>query len=88
MEIFQVIGLFRGCNADDMPPHIFSVAQNAYREMIETRTDQSIVLKGWSGSGKTTNLHHLLRYFASSIGSVQNIVTGNYTTNALLPIFL
>ena len=73
--IAQVIEMFRGCNVDDMPPHIYSVAQTAYRDMLESRSDQSIVLRGWSGSGKSANLRQLLRFYSVAIGSVNKLVT-------------
>ncbi|XP_050097138.1 unconventional myosin-XVIIIa isoform X2 [Anopheles aquasalis] len=59
----KVASMFRGCKAeDDMPPHIFSQAQTAYRAALETRRDQSIIFMGRSGSGKTTNFKHALYY--------------------------
>ncbi|XP_035792064.1 unconventional myosin-XVIIIa-like isoform X2 [Anopheles albimanus] len=59
----KVASMFRGCKAeDDMPPHIFSQAQTAYRAALETRRDQSIIFMGRSGAGKTTNFKHALYY--------------------------
>lgn len=54
--------MFRGCKAEDMPAHVFSLAQSAYRETITTRRDHSIVFSGRSGSGKTVNHKQVLRY--------------------------
>lgn len=59
-----------------MPPHIFASAQIAYREMLNTRHDQSVVLMGRSGSGKTYNSHHILHYLTQSAGTVNNVLTG------------
>ncbi|KAK7595346.1 hypothetical protein V9T40_013171 [Parthenolecanium corni] len=58
----QVAQMFRGCKAEDMPAHVFSLAQSAYRETITTRRDHSIVFSGRSGSGKTVNHKQVLRY--------------------------
>jgi len=45
----KVASMFRGCKAeDDMPPHIFAQAQTAYRAMLETRRDQSLIFLGRS----------------------------------------
>ncbi|XP_033748343.1 unconventional myosin-XVIIIa-like isoform X3 [Pecten maximus] len=71
----KVIQVFRGCKQEDMPPHIYATGQIAYREMLNSRNDQSIVFMGRSGSGKTTNGRHVLHYLVASAGSVNNILT-------------
>lgn len=38
--------MFRGCKTEDTPPHIYSMAQGAYRSMIATKRDQSIGMYG------------------------------------------
>ena len=48
-----------------MPPHIFAAGQQAYRDMMVTRGDQSLILLGLSGSGKTFNARYLLRYLTT-----------------------
>jgi len=68
--------MFRGCKPEDMPPHIYATAQMAYRNLLNTRLDQSIVFMGRSGSGKTTNLRHLLHYYMVAAGTVNNVLTG------------
>lgn len=70
----KVMRLFKGCKQDDMPPHIYSIAQTAYNFLLSTRRDQAIILLGRSGSGKTTNLRHLLQYFAITSNS-KNAIT-------------
>jgi myosin-18 len=70
-----------------MPPHIFASAQIAYREMLNTRQDQSIVFMGRSGSGKTYNVHHVLQYLTLSAGTVNNVLTGEYTNSPMLKIY-
>ena len=61
----KVVDMFRGCRREDMPPHIFAMGQQAYRNMLTAHTDQSLILMGLSGSGKTFNARYLLRYLAS-----------------------
>uniref|UniRef100_A0A8C5E6V9 Myosin XVIIIAb n=1 Tax=Gouania willdenowi TaxID=441366 RepID=A0A8C5E6V9_GOUWI len=65
----KVMHMFKGCRREDSAPHIYSVAQTAYRNLLTTRQDQSIVLLGKSGSGKTTNCQHLVQYLVSIAGS-------------------
>ncbi|XP_065090928.1 unconventional myosin-XVIIIa isoform X2 [Ochlerotatus camptorhynchus] len=71
----KVVSMFRGCKTEDMPPHVFSLTQTAYRAMLETRRDQSLIFMGRSGSGKTTNFKHALYYLALAAGSVNKILS-------------
>ncbi|XP_021571289.1 unconventional myosin-XVIIIa isoform X5 [Carlito syrichta] len=70
----KVMHMFKGCRREDMAPHIYSVAQTAYRAMLMSRQDQSIVLLGSSGSGKTTSCQHLVQYLATIAGTSGNKV--------------
>lgn len=72
----QVMHMFKGCRREDSAPHIYSVAQSAYRSLLTTRQDQSLVLLGKSGSGKTTNCQHLVQYLVSIAGSTGKIFSG------------
>lgn len=66
--------MFKGCRREDMAPHIYAVAQTAYRAMLMSRQDQSIILLGSSGSGKTTSCQHLVQYLATIAGTSGNKV--------------
>ncbi|KAJ7995871.1 hypothetical protein DPEC_G00231210 [Dallia pectoralis] len=65
----KVMHMFKGCRREDTAPHIYGVAQSAYRNLLTTRQDQSIVLLGKSGSGKSTNCQHLIQYLVTITGS-------------------
>ncbi|XP_067463759.1 unconventional myosin-XVIIIa isoform X3 [Thunnus thynnus] len=65
----KVMQMFKGCRREDTAPHIYSMAQSAYRNLLTTRQDQSVVLLGKSGSGKTTNCQHIIQYLISIAGS-------------------
>nr|XP_045015399.1 unconventional myosin-XVIIIa isoform X6 [Jaculus jaculus] len=65
----KVMHMFKGCRREDMAPHIYAVAQTAYRAMLMSRQDQSIILLGSSGSGKTTSCQHLVQYLATITGT-------------------
>uniref|UniRef100_A0A673LDV4 Unconventional myosin-XVIIIa-like n=1 Tax=Sinocyclocheilus rhinocerous TaxID=307959 RepID=A0A673LDV4_9TELE len=71
----KVMHMFKGCRREDTSPHIYAVAQSAYRNLLTTRQDQSVVLLGKSGSGKTTNCQHLVQYLVSIAGSTGKIFT-------------
>ncbi|CAH2052418.1 unnamed protein product, partial [Iphiclides podalirius] len=62
----KVAAMFRGCRADDMPPHVFAAAQSAHRCMLASRRDRAIVFLGRSGSGKTSAMRHCVWYLASA----------------------
>ncbi|KAJ8266379.1 hypothetical protein GJAV_G00129760 [Gymnothorax javanicus] len=71
----KVMHMFKGCRREDTAPHIYAVAQTAYRSLLTTRQDQSIVLLGRSGSGKTSNAQHLVQYLLSIAGSSAKIIS-------------
>ncbi|XP_075052948.1 unconventional myosin-XVIIIa isoform X5 [Mixophyes fleayi] len=71
----KVMHMFKGCRREDTSPHIYGVAQAAYWNMLMTRQDQSIVLLGSSGSGKTTSCQHLIQYLATVSGSTGKILS-------------
>ncbi|XP_077708065.1 unconventional myosin-XVIIIa isoform X1 [Canis aureus] len=70
----KVMHMFKGCRREDMAPHIYAVAQTAYRAMLMSRQDQSVILLGSSGSGKTTSCQHLVQYLATIAGTSGNKV--------------
>jgi len=57
-----VMDLFKECRLEDMPPHIYAVANSAYRSMIRTKKDQSIIFIGRSGNQCRWYLDIRLRY--------------------------
>nr|XP_035978004.1 unconventional myosin-XVIIIa isoform X31 [Halichoerus grypus] len=70
----KVMHMFKGCRREDMAPHIYAVAQTAYRAMLMSRQDQCVILLGSSGSGKTTSCQHLVQYLATIAGTSGNKV--------------
>ncbi|KAK2587454.1 hypothetical protein KPH14_003162 [Odynerus spinipes] len=71
----KVAHMFRGCKSEDMPPHVYAMVQAAYRGMLATRRDHSLVFLGRSGAGKTTNFKHALHYLVLAAGTVNKILT-------------
>ncbi|XP_053369794.1 unconventional myosin-Vb [Clarias gariepinus] len=67
----EVIDAYSGQDMADMDPHIFSIAEDAYRTMIREEKNQSIIISGESGSGKTVSAKFTMRYFAVVGGAAQ-----------------
>lgn len=82
----QVIHVFKGCKQEDMPPHIYASGQIAYRDMLNSRRDQSLIMMGRSGSGKSVCAKHILSYLTLAAGSVNNVLTGTGTTHRAVVI--
>jgi len=52
-----------------VPPHVYAIANEAYDALINHDSDQSILISGESGAGKTESTKHCLNFFASQVGS-------------------
>nr|XP_015211489.1 PREDICTED: myosin-4-like [Lepisosteus oculatus] len=61
----EVVAAYRGKKRMEAPPHIFSVSDNAYQNMLTDRENQSILITGESGAGKTVNTKRVIQYFAT-----------------------
>ncbi|KAM3863991.1 myosin-8-like [Diretmus argenteus] len=61
----QVVAGYRGKKRQEVPPHIFSISDNAYQYMLTDRENQSILITGESGAGKTVNTKRVIQYFAT-----------------------
>ncbi|XP_062404048.1 unconventional myosin-Vc [Sardina pilchardus] len=59
-----VIHAYSGQNMGDLDPHIFAVAEEAYKQMARNNRNQSIIVSGESGAGKTVSARYAMRYFA------------------------
>ncbi|KAL3061380.1 hypothetical protein OYC64_009542 [Pagothenia borchgrevinki] len=59
-----IIHAYSGQNMGDMDPHIFAVAEEAYKQMARNHKNQSIIVSGESGAGKTVSARYAMRYFA------------------------
>uniref|UniRef100_A0AAQ4P2D2 Myosin VC n=1 Tax=Gasterosteus aculeatus aculeatus TaxID=481459 RepID=A0AAQ4P2D2_GASAC len=70
-----IIHAYSGQNMGDMDPHIFAVAEEAYKQMPRNQKNQSIIVSGESGAGKTVSARYAMRYFAvvSKSGSKTNV---------------
>ncbi|KAI1232281.1 Myosin-3, partial [Lamprotornis superbus] len=65
----EVVLAYRGKKRQEAPPHIFSISDNAYQSMLTDRENQSILITGESGAGKTVNTKRVIQYFATIAAS-------------------
>ncbi|XP_016365631.1 unconventional myosin-Vb-like [Sinocyclocheilus rhinocerous] len=68
----EVINAYTGQNMGDMDPHIFAVAEEAYKQMARDEKNQSIIVSGESGAGKTVSAKYAMRFFATVGGSAND----------------
>ncbi|GAM85619.1 hypothetical protein ANO11243_036260 [Dothideomycetidae sp. 11243] len=63
------IKMYKGRSREESKPHIFAVADEAFRNLVEEGTNQSILVTGESGAGKTENTKKVIQYLASVANS-------------------
>ncbi|XP_074869086.1 unconventional myosin-Ih isoform X2 [Carettochelys insculpta] len=67
MEIYQGVNFF------ELPPHIYAIADNAYRVMCAEYNNHFILISGESGAGKTEASKKILQYFAVTCPTTEQL---------------
>lgn len=67
-----IVQQYRGKRRDENPPHIFAVAERAWVSMGEERENQSILITGESGAGKTESTKKVIQYLAAIASDVHS----------------
>uniref|UniRef100_A0A4W5LZW6 Unconventional myosin-VI n=1 Tax=Hucho hucho TaxID=62062 RepID=A0A4W5LZW6_9TELE len=83
----ETIKSYRGRSLGTLPPHVYAIADKAYRDMRVLKMSQSIIVSGESGAGKTENTKFVLRYLTTSYGTGQDIDERIVEANPLLEAF-
>ncbi|XP_077527331.1 myosin heavy chain isoform X24 [Haemaphysalis longicornis] len=60
----RVVDIYKGRRRTEVPPHVFAVSDGAYMDMLANRENQSMLITGESGAGKTENTKKVIAYFA------------------------
>ncbi|XP_071547313.1 myosin heavy chain, muscle-like isoform X2 [Panulirus ornatus] len=61
----RVIKIYQGKRRNEVPPHIFAISDGAYTDMLQNHENQSMLITGESGAGKTENTKKVIQYFAN-----------------------
>ncbi|XP_071547363.1 myosin heavy chain, muscle-like isoform X49 [Panulirus ornatus] len=90
----RVIKIYQGKRRNEVPPHIFAISDGAYTDMLQNHENQSMLITGESGAGKTENTKKVIAYFANVGASTkkkeekkQNLEDQIVQTNPVLEAF-
>merc|ERR1719322_637433 len=59
-----VVKMYLGKRRNEVPPHLWAVTETAYRNMLTNTKNQSMLITGESGAGKTENTKKVISYLA------------------------
>ncbi|KAK3199233.1 hypothetical protein Dsin_022648 [Dipteronia sinensis] len=68
-------------------PHVYAIADTAYKEMMGDGVNQSIIISGESGAGKTETAKFAMQYLAAIGGGSDGIEHEILKTNCILEAF-
>ena len=61
----EYINMYKGQGREETKPHIFAMADEAFRNLVDEGENQSILVTGESGAGKTENTKKVIQYLAA-----------------------
>ncbi|XP_047492663.1 myosin heavy chain, muscle-like isoform X3 [Penaeus chinensis] len=61
----RCVKIYQGKRRNEVPPHIFAISDGAYMDMLQNHENQSMLITGESGAGKTENTKKVIQYFAN-----------------------
>ncbi|KAJ2808638.1 Myosin type-2 heavy chain 1, partial [Coemansia guatemalensis] len=70
---------YAGRMRGELEPHLFAISEDAFQGMVRDRKNQTIIVSGESGAGKTVSAKYIMRYFASAHEAQQGAERGEPT---------
>merc|ERR1719370_1749187 len=64
-----VVKVYLGKRRNEVPPHLWAITETAYRNMLLNQKNQSMLITGESGAGKTENTKKVISYLAQVAAS-------------------
>ncbi|KAI9047021.1 hypothetical protein LZ554_009095 [Drepanopeziza brunnea f. sp. 'monogermtubi'] len=61
----EYINMYKGRSREETKPHIYAMADEAFRNLVDEGENQSILVTGESGAGKTENTKKVIQYLAA-----------------------
>ncbi|KAJ2386494.1 class II myosin, partial [Coemansia sp. RSA 2611] len=62
------VAAYKNKKRTEVAPHIFSIADAAFHDMLHSKENQSILITGESGAGKTENTKKVIQYLTAIAG--------------------
>ena len=60
-----MVQVYAGKHRSSQAPHLFAIAEESFSDMLRDGHNQTIVVSGESGAGKTVSAKYIMRYFAT-----------------------
>merc|ERR1712156_689090 len=60
----RVCKIYLGKRRNEVPPRLWAIAEGAYRNMLQNKKDNAMLITGESGAGKTENTKKVITYLA------------------------
>lgn len=64
----EYVSAYKNKKRAEIPPHIFAIADAAFHDMLHSKENQSVLITGESGAGKTENTKKVIQYLAAITG--------------------
>lgn len=77
----EYINMYKGQSREDTKPHIYAMADEAFRNLVDEGENQSILVTGESGAGKTENTKKVIQYLAAVAHSDSPVKKGPRHSN-------